>query len=175
MRQKSISSLLLLIGIISLGSACSKNEPTVSSVPSITYKFITKYTLEATTTQNRRDSVVVSIGFRDGNGDLGENIRDTTRLKQTFSNQTWGNYQIRTFQFINGRFEEVVIPANAKLFFELGSSPNGVQEGSLDFRQKFVYRANAQLVPVKFQIRLRDRQLNESNMVETDTIRISQF
>lgn len=135
----------MAVGIIFVAAACSKNEPVYSSTPAIEFKSVVKYTLGADATQNRRDSVVVSVVFKDGDGDLGENVRDTTRLKQVFTNQTWGNYQIRTFQFINGRFEEILIAANAKLFFELANNQRGPLEGLLGFGQKFLYQSNAKL------------------------------
>ena len=172
MRKKLILNSLTLVSVIGFAAACSKDEPTFSSTPAIEFNSIAKYTIRSNATQIQRDSVVIGITFKDGDGDLGEDTRDTTRLKQVFVNQTWGNYQIRTLQLVNGKFEEVPIPANAKLFFQLSTPPRGPLEGVLDFRQTFPYQGNAKLIPVKFQIRLRDRQLNESNLVETDTVRV---
>ncbi len=171
MRQELMLKGLLLALMVCFAS-CSKDEPTFSSTPSIEFNSITKYIVGSNAAQTRRDSVVIAITFKDGDGDLGEDTRDTTRLKQIFTNQPWGNYQIRTFQLVNGKFEEVPIPANANLFFQQTSTKRGPIQGALDFRQTFSYQLNAKLIPVKFQIRLRDRQLNESNIVETDTIRV---
>ncbi len=161
----SISSLFLLV-------ACSEKEPTASKTPAIEFLSIKKYTLEATGSSVRRDSVIVDLNFTDGDGDLGEDPRDTTRLKQIFANQPWGNYQIRTMQLVNGNFIEVPIAANAKLFFPRITSKPAYLNGTLSFKQTFIYQATAKLVPIKFQIKIRDRQLNESNTIETDTVRV---
>ena len=162
----------MLVSVLFMASACSKDEPAFSNVPAIEFRSVTRYVPKISAGQVRRDSVVIGITFKDGDGDLGEDLRDTTRLKQTFANQPWGNYQIRTFGLVNGTFEEITIAANAKLFFQFANTRRGPIEGGLDFSQTFPYQSNARLVPVKFQIRLRDRQLNESNLVETDTVRV---
>ncbi|MEZ4901101.1 MAG: hypothetical protein R2822_04755 [Spirosomataceae bacterium] len=48
----------------------------------------------------------------------------------------------------------------------------GPIEGKLDYAVYFPYSRNAVLSTVKFQIRVRDRALNISNMVETDTLSV---
>ncbi|GAB3780573.1 hypothetical protein GCM10028818_33020 [Spirosoma horti] len=160
----------LLIGLLGLLLACSKNEPTENPTPVITAKAIQKTTLQASAGQAKRDSVIVTISFSDGDGDLGENTQDSTRLKTVFGNQPWGNYQIRTFQLVNNTFEEINIPGNNKLFVNLGSGPARPQVGTIDYKQVFPYTGAYKLRPVKFQLRMRDRNLNESNVVETDTV-----
>ena len=171
MRQKLVLNGLMMALTISFMS-CSKNEPTFSNIPVIGYRSIVKHTSATNVAVTRRDSVVISITFKDGDGNLGEDVRDTTRLNQMFANQAWGNYQIRTFKFVSGRFEEVLTAANSKLFFQQAGTKQGPTEGMLDFTQKFPYQSNTKLTPVKFQIRLRDRDLNESNIIETDTVSI---
>ena len=170
--RKRYVGVWLLATLILSRSACRTDEIKFSSTPAIEYKSVRKYALNAGAGQARRDSVVVSLAFQDGDGDLGEDPRDTARLKQTFANQPWGNYQIRQFAFVNGRYEEVIVPANVKLFFPPTTTKRGALAGLLDFGQSFPYGANARPTLVKFQIRLRDRQLNESNVVETDTVRV---
>lgn len=173
MRQNATSKILFLTGIIASVLACSKDEPVVNATPVIQFKSITKFTREASGAQLRRDSVITTISFSDANGDLGEDGRDTTRIKQVFANQNWGNFEIRTLQFINGAFQEIVPPASTQLFVDLGNrNASKPISGTLDYSQKFAYQGNYKLVPVKFQIRLRDRNLNASNTVETDTISV---
>ena len=169
--QKLILKALLLVLTVSFVS-CSTDEPTFSRIPAIKFKSITKYTIGSNVKRTQRDSVVISITFKDGDGDLGEDVRDTTRLNQTFANQPWGNYQIRTFQFVGGKFEEVSVAANSRLFFPQTATKRGPLEGVLDFTQRFPYQSTIRSVPIKFQIRLRDRQLNESNIIETDTVNV---
>jgi hypothetical protein len=170
MAHLSILKSLLFISLVSLALACSKQEPTASPLPSITFKAIHKVTLATNATSARRDSVVVSISYTDGDGDLGEDPRDSARLKQVYSNQTWGNFQIRAFQLAGNRFEEITTLPATKLFVDLGSAPNRPQMGTLAYKQFFPYTGTYRLVPVKFQVRMCDRNLNESNIVETDTV-----
>ncbi len=172
MQLKLISTQLALTGLIASLLSCSKDEPAINSSPVIAYKSVQKFTLGMSASQPKRDSVITTISFGDGNGDLGENLRDTARLNQVFSNQRWGNYEIRTFQLVNNTFAEITTAASAKLFVGLGGSGSLPQSGTLDYRQIFFYQGNYRLVPVKFRIRMRDRELNESNVIETDTVSI---
>ncbi len=48
--------------------------------------------------------------------------------------------------------------------------PKGAIEGTLDFAQLFQYGNTVKLFPTKFRIRIRDRALNVSNIIETDTL-----
>lgn len=178
MQRQLIHGVLLLIGITFTLSGCF-TEPNYSNTPAISFKSIVKYTLPAGkgVGQGARDSVVTTIGFQDGDGDLGENVSDTTRIKQLFTNETWGNYELRTFQLQNGKFTELILDANSKLFFPrlTKDGQKGAIEGTLDFSQKFFYQggtAGYKIVPIKFQIRIRDRAFNVSNVVETDTIQV---
>ncbi len=170
MLRLSFVKSLFLIGLTSLVTACTNNEPVTNPVPVIAFKAINKFTLAANATKAKRDSVVIAVSFSDGDGDLGENPRDSTRLKNVFGNQSWGNYQIRAFQFMNGKFEEIIPPVAKKLFADLGNSTTLPLNGTLEFNQLFSYAGTYKLIPVKFQVRMRDRNLNESNTVETDTI-----
>ena len=174
MQNNSAFKTILLAGVIALLTACSTKDEPVNTTPVIKFESVTKLTREATATLPKRDSVVVNIAFIDGDGDLGES--DSTRIKQIYANQTWGNYQIRTFQFINNRFDEVLIGSNARLFFpSLTGSKNAPQStsGLLSFSQRLPYQSTSKSIPVKFQVRIRDRNLNESNVIETDTIRVA--
>lgn len=170
--QKLFVKSLILTGLMTTMVACSKEEPASDSAPVIAFKSVNKFTLGASATKAKRDSVMVTISFSDGNGDLGEDLRDTTRLKNVFGNQSWGNYEIRTFQFVNNKFDEFTTPSSAKLFVDLGGSTILPQAGTLDYKQLVEYTGTYKLIPVKFQIRMRDRNLNESNIVETDTLSI---
>ena len=175
MKLHSSLKPLILSGLIACSVACSNDEPPVNASPSpvITARSVTKIALASTRTQSRRDSVITTISFSDADGDLGEDTRDTTRLKQVFGNQPWGNYQIRTFKLVNSTFEEVSTVAGTKQFVFLGNKPSRLpQNGTLAYNKVFVYKGNDKLIPVKFQIRMRDRNLNVSNVIETDTIHV---
>lgn len=179
MQRQLIHSVLLLAGVLLTVSACI-NEPNYSKTPAITYKQVQPpITLPAGTGvgQGKRDSVVITIGFQDGDGDLGEDTGDTNRIKALFAKETWGNYELRTFQYVNGKYTELILAANQKLFFPrlTKDGQKGSIEGTLDFSQKFFYQTGQsgyKIVPLKFQIRIRDRALNISNTIETDTVRV---
>jgi hypothetical protein len=172
MTRFSIINSLILTGLLGLAFACSKDEPAASVVPIIGFKSIKKVTLDPTANKAKRDSVIVTISFSDGDGDLGEDPRDSTRRKTIFANQLWGNYQIRAFRLVNNAFEEIIQSPTPKLFVDLGRNSSAIlpQLGVLDYSQLFTYASSAKRLPVKFQIRMRDRSLHESNVVETDTI-----
>lgn len=123
--------------------------------------------------QADRDSVVIAVNFRDKSGDLGEETTDSTYLANKFGRETWGNYELRTFRLINGRFQEFT-GEQIKLFFPplVRSGRRGAIEGTLEFRQLFFYTRPFRLYPTKFQVRIRDRAMNVSNVVETDTVSV---
>ena len=174
MRRQLIQPYLFVIGIGLTLSACF-NEPNYSNTPSITFKGISLYPIAAGkgVGQSKRDSVVLTIGFKDGDGNLGNDTplpkADSARY---VSNGGWGNYKIRTFHLINKQYvEDTLKVLNFLVFPDLTKGkPKGAIEGSLDFNQTFTFGTVYQLYPTKFQIQIRDRDLNVSNVIETDTI-----
>lgn len=175
MQRLQIHSILILLGVTLALSACF-NEPDYSNTPQIEVKPIFKYPnlpAGAGVGRGRRDSVVITIGFKDGDGNLGNDIpvakADSARYA---SNGGWGNYKIITSRLVNGRYEDLTIPVNKTLYFPdlTKNKAKGAIEGTLDFNSTFQYGNRYQLYPVKFKIQIRDRDLNESNIVETDTV-----
>ncbi|WP_460946378.1 hypothetical protein [Spirosoma daeguense] len=176
MQRQQIQPYFFILGAALLLSSCF-TEPDYPNTPEIDFKGLFKYTLNAGTGvgQSRRDSVVITIGFRDGDGNLGtaSPLSKADSAKYA-SNGGWGNYQIRTFRLVNSRFEEYPLSVNNTLIFpELTpGKPKGAIEGKLDFYQIFPYGTSFQLYRTKFQIKIRDRDLNESNVIETDTLTV---
>lgn len=148
--------------------SCSKNESAPDSPPVIQFNSITKTTRSNGTTM--RDSVVITITYKDQDGNLGES--DTSRIRQVFANQPWSNYRLETLQFINGAFSPLPGASTPKQFFASLSSQNKPAEGMLSFSQTYPYTSGYRLVPLKFRVQIRDRNLNESNVIETDTVRL---
>lgn len=176
MRRQLIQRMVLACGLGAAAAACYV-EPDYSDTPEISVVGTpVKFTLEAGTGVGaaRRDSVILTIRFQDGTGDLGEDNRDTSRIRTLFGRESWGNYELKTFYLDNGRFVEQNAGVNAKLFFPrfTREGQRGAIEGTLDFSQTFPYVRPFRMVPAKFQIRIRDRGLRVSNMVETDTISV---
>lgn len=174
MRRQLIQPYLLVLGTALTLSSCF-NEPDYSDVPAIEFKGIFRYTLAAGkgVGQSKRDSVVITIGFKDGKGDLGNDTpvpkADSARYK---ANGGWGNYEIKTFRLIDRQYVEFKSPINETLvFLDLTrGKPKGAIEGTLDYNQIFLYTTPFQIYPTKFQIRIRDRALQASNVIETDTV-----
>jgi hypothetical protein len=177
MKKHSFLRLSFILSIIILGTSSCYETPDYSTTPEIAFNSITKFTVADgfSGPTAKRDSVVITIDYKDGDGDLGEPVNGREEPKYT----EWGNYELRTFKRLtNGKFEEVILAANSKLFFpELvkNSKKTGrksVIEGTLDYGVYFPYSKRAQLTVVKFQIRVRDRSLNTSNVIESDTISV---
>jgi hypothetical protein len=174
MRRQLIQPYLFLSGIALALSSCF-NEPNYADTPEIDFKGIDRYTIAAGkgVGQSKRDSVVITVGFKDGQGDLGtsaESYRvDSARY---MSNGGWGNYEIRTFRLENKQYVELKQPINNFLIFPdlTKNKPRGAIEGRLEFSQIFNYTTPFQIYPTKFQIRIRDRALQASNVIETDTV-----
>ena len=118
---------------------------------------------------------MITIGFQDGDGNIGNSIPvPKADSALYFSNGGWANYRIRTFRLNNKKFEEVDLKVNTSLYIPdlTKGKPKGAIEGSLDFYQIFQYGSSFQLYPTKFQIQIRDRSLNVSNVIETDTVSV---
>lgn len=177
MQRQQIHPYLIVFGIAFALSSCF-TEPNYSNTPEIDFKGIDRYELPAGTGvgKSKRDSVVITIGFKDGDGNLGDDSPSEAAILRYKANGNWGNYQIRTFRYINKKYEEFGSDSsvNATLFFPdlTKGKPKGAIEGTLDFNQIFPYGNSIVFYPTKFQIRIRDRALNASNVIETDTIRL---
>lgn len=174
MRRQQIQPYLFVFGLVLTMSACF-NEPNYSNTPEIDFKGLFKYSLSAGTGvgKSKRDSVVITIGFKDGDGNLGVDNPSEATIASYFARGGWGNYEIKAFRFKNKQFVEDTSQKVLKtLFFpELTKGkPKGAIEGTLDFNQTFQYGTVNYFYPTKFQIRIRDRDMNVSNVIETDTI-----
>ncbi|QJW88280.1 hypothetical protein HNV11_02250 [Spirosoma taeanense] len=178
MRRQLIQPYLFVFGIALTLSACF-NEPNYSDTPEIEFKEVSPpYTIEAGTGigKQKRDSVIITIGFKDGDGNLGNDVpvpkADSARY---VSNGNWGNYKIRTFRLVNKKYEEVNLQENRILYFPdlTKGKPKGAIEGTLEFRQIYYYGNRFRRYPVKYQIQIRDRALNQSNVIETDTVTVA--
>jgi hypothetical protein len=130
---------LISLLLSSMTTACY-NEPHFSHAPPIEFKGFSKYALEGGTGvgQQKRDSLIVTIGFKNGDGNLGDQLpltsQDLDRYKQTGG---WGNYKIRAFRLENNQYKEQDTGENTFLLFPQLSreGKTGAIEGSLDFRQ----------------------------------------
>ena len=173
MRRQQIQPYLFVFSLALLLSACF-TEPNYSNTPQIDFKGMFRYQKDAGTGVGRpkRDSVVITIGFTDGDGDLGSDSQNNTDVNSYTANGGWGNYEIKTFRLENKKYVEYKLPVYTTLILPdlAKGKPKGAIEGTLDFNQIFTYGTVNRFYPTKFQIRIRDRALNVSNVIETDTI-----
>jgi hypothetical protein len=143
--------LIVLIIITSLFSACKKDEVKYSDVPAITFESISPGIVKQFS-----DSLIVTIGYEDGNGDLGENGSDVKNAFVTDSRNDL-TYGFRVKQLaptdasiiIKGKLL-IVIPQVAL------NNLTGISETAT------------------FSIYLEDRAGNKSNVVNTSSITITQ-
>ena len=175
-QRQQIQPYLVALGMALTLSACF-NEPNYPDQPEIDFRAVDHYTIEATrgVGKTKRDSVVITIGFKDGDGNLGNNLPLTKGDSARYaSNGGWGNYQIRTFRLINKQYVELKLSENSTLVFPnlTKDKPKQPIEGTLEFNQIFQYGDSYQVYPTKFKIKIRDRDLNESNEIETDTLNL---
>lgn len=172
MPKRFIHYSLFFLGIAAVLTACL-DKPDFSFTPEISNASVVSYPTTEGFSGARADSLVISFKYRDGDGDLGisaEERSDTVLLNTRY--RDWGNYELRAFRYDKGQFIEVDFPTNRKLFFPrlYKSEKAGPIEGTLNFSQNFTYFRGYRMTPLKFSIRIRDRALRTSNVIESDTI-----
>ncbi len=189
-RLINMKNKFLLIAFLSVSVFACVSEPEFSNIPEIGFSDIKVFTKESKGDlgTSKVDSVVMTISFRDGDGDLGLTEEDyKAYVKKTGDS-------VRTFDV------DILIAKNGKFIKSnpadkyggqlKGGDKNGEQdfrfkkgsklgpiEGTIDYSAKFEYKifqgipnATGKRDTVKFNIKIRDRALNVSNSVETSPI-----
>ncbi len=175
MRLRLIQDGLFFVALTAVLVGCY-SEPDFSDTPTIQYIATSKETIEATPGigNDKRDLVMIAIKFQDKSGDLGEDISttDSVRRRVVFGSETWGNYKVQTFKYQNGKYTLQPPSEDQKIWFPRLFKPNqkGALEGTLYFQESFIYSRSSIRYPVKFQVQIRDRALNVSNVIETDSV-----
>jgi hypothetical protein len=145
--------------------------PNYSEVPDIAFNNVDKFTVPDTFSGAKRDSVIITIDYKDGDGDLGEDVSGRTNKKY----DVWGNYELKTLRLNDNKvFEEIPQLSTNIIFFPVlkPDRKKGPIEGKLDYSLYFPYTRSSKLAVVKFRIKIRDRAMNLSNVIETDTISV---
>ena len=180
---------ILLIASLSIFVLSCVGEPDYSFTPEIGFNDIRILTTQkpGDLGTTKKDSVIITIDFKDGDGDLGFSEDDYKALvkKTGDSIQT---IDVNIFVSKNGKFiksnPQEKIGGNLKggnqkdnnVRFKKGSLPGPI-EGTIDFSTTFQYKL-FQGIPyligkndtVKFTVQIMDRALNKSNIVETNPI-----
>lgn len=168
--MKSIIGILLIVIVI---QACNQ-KPSFPFEPSITFGSIKKFRIidKLSTQINKKevfkDSVIISINFRDGNGDLGVNEDEKKKLNENGEY----NYIVRRFLRVKGKYVEFdPLPKHSGNFITLkaGTKPGPI-EGTLNYLLEFSPFKSLKNDTVKFEIQIMDRAKNRSNTVMTDSV-----
>ncbi len=157
-----------------LGLFSCVDIPDFDNTPRIEFNSITKETVEVTEFSTQIvDKVTITVNFEDGDGDLGINSDEANDDKYIQSG--WANYQLITYvKQRNGTFEKVDFIEDAMMFFPV-LKPDGVAgpiKGKLDLHQDRYHTSFSTPNVVKYEVRIRDRAMNVSNVIETDTITV---
>ena len=180
-RIKPVSAWTCSLLMTALLSGCI-TEPKFPKEPRISFESIQKINKPAVIGQvggGERDSVIITIRFEDGDGDLG-------LIKGQANEEPWKtelrNYDVQTFVKRGNTWEDYKeqgkkINQSGNFVFDPpvvgpSSKPSPI-EGTLDYSLIFYQNKIKPSTPndtVKFNIFIRDRARHESNRVETAPI-----
>lgn len=171
--------------ILILFNACIA-EPNYSDVPSISFTGIQNV---ASITQQRADSVTISLSFQDGDGDLGLSSSDSLPPFSLFNtdgteNEFFFNYFVTFEKKINGNFEIVTFPNTNTPISLNGRFPplntlerQATLEGDLHYSFLVFYGGSFSPIQendtLRFKIKIADKTLHLSNEIETREIIIA--
>jgi hypothetical protein len=167
-----LKSSFIFIGAFLGFIACTK-APEYPKEPIIKYNSFTKFTNFSGNTGGTQlqDSIIISVDFTDGDGDLGLSVEDLAQepYKGNF------NYFIDIYikegeDFVLKEFENITYNGNFPPLIDRGYK--GPLEGTLRRAINLSHPNFAPNTKVKFQIRILDRALNESNTITTPEITI---
>jgi hypothetical protein len=147
-------------------------EPSITGSSISNIKVLDKFS-STDTKKIYKDSVIISINFRDGNGDLGVNEADKIKL----SNAGKFNYLVRRFVKIKGKYVLFdPIPSHSGNFVALKSGNKaGPIEGVLNYSIDFFPLNGLKKDTVKFEIQIMDKAENLSNSVLTDSVLVNEL
>jgi hypothetical protein len=155
-----IYSLLLAIVVI---SSCKKPDE-FPDEPVITFKSI--YT--ELNPQGYDSKLFVILNFTDGDGDIGYNqIGYNDVIFDDPSSPYYNNFQVKTFQLINGGFVEDTTNLSARMMYITPEVKNKSLKGEIQRELPVPPNVNDTF---RFEIFIYDRALHASNVVVTPDI-----
>jgi hypothetical protein len=159
------SSFVLLLAAIGLAS-CYR-EPVFSTTPEIEFKDIKKIVVTDNFSGAKKDSIVISLAFKDGDGDMG---LDNKQIESTYKGKY--NYIVKAFRRSKGVYVDAIFDPSLSGFFPRLKLNDklGPIEGTLDYSIDFLQPFTKKNDTLKFEISLKDRAGNQSKPVETKPI-----
>ena len=161
MRFGSKIGLFAACFVLLLG-ACKKNK-CEDNVPTIEFKEFEQY---------NKDSLKITIGFKDCDGDVGLSQSDTVA---PYVDENYFNLFIDYFEMQHGAWVQVVpefFDFNYRVPYIDQQSRSKVLEGDIQVTLEFYYSPLSNADSVKYHIVLKDRALQESNVVITPVLTI---
>lgn len=174
---------ILFIAFVSFFASSCVGEPDYSFVPEIGFhdiQVITTSSPDILGNISKRDSVVISVDFKDGDGDLGFSEEDYKALiKKT--GDSIRTIDVNIFVSKKGKFVKsnpaVKIGGDLKGFRFKQGTKAGAIEGIIDYSTSFGYTIYDKIPgltgksdTVKFTVQIIDRALNKSNVTESTPI-----
>ncbi|CAG4993112.1 hypothetical protein DYBT9275_01105 [Dyadobacter sp. CECT 9275] len=148
--------------------------PDYDNTPKIYYNGVDHYTETDESTGQRKETVIITIDFEDGDGDLGASPAEISNPDFKAPYGSWGNYELVTARKnIDGTWSESILALDQEKWMPI-LKPDGKPgpiKGKLDLNTGGNPYTNS-TVPItfKFKVRIRDRALRVSNQIETDTV-----
>jgi hypothetical protein len=169
-RTKALIFSFVFIAVL---QSCYK-EPNYELKPNISFNSISKDIRLDQFSGAKIDSIIVTLNFTDGDGDLGYNTEEIGKdVKRTDY-----NYVVKTFRKNKGVFTSFEPQESLSGFFPRLSFDKkpGPIEGKLSYRIKietafWPFKKDT----VKFEVYIKDRAGNRSNTAESKPIIINEF
>lgn len=164
MRFYKFFSLILFLSPFLAGCFDTPDYP---DKPEIEYDDISRDIVVAQATGGYKDSVVVSVKFKDGDGDLGLS-------QQEITDGAPYNFIVKQFRRVNGEYVEYEPLESLSGHFQVLSNDDeaGPLEGVIHYTGIQIYHTFYPYAKdtVKFEISIKDRAGNISNTISTDSV-----
>jgi hypothetical protein len=163
--------ILSLFVIIAVGLISCVDIPDFGDAPEITGSAISQFTEYDSLGKKAIETVVLALDFQDGDGDLGTEAEDPNL-------DTWGNYELVTGTLQeDNTWKESILSQDVRIVFpdlKPGGKPGPIK-GKLYFNIRYNYSNSAVLTTMRYKVKIRDRALNESAQITTDTVIVPAF
>jgi hypothetical protein len=166
-----MKSILSLFVIVAVGLSGCVDIPDFGDAPEITGNSVSQFTEYDSLGKKDIETVVITLDFQDGDGDLGTDPSDPNL-------ENWGNYELVTSTLqADNTWSEGILSEDVRIVFpdlKPGGKPGPIK-GKLYFNIRYFYSGNAVMMTKRYKVKIRDRALNESAQITTDTVIVPAF